>query len=64
MNIAAILALLLSSGACAKSEFHASSGTTLQVVVCPMMAPDAGQETAPDAPPAPPAAPPKDERKA
>lgn len=39
MNIAAILALLLSSGVCAKADFHGQDGTTLRVVVCPVMAP-------------------------
>lgn len=51
MNIAAILALLLSSGACSASDFHAPDGTTLRVVVCPMAVPAAdGPPPAPVAP--------------
>jgi hypothetical protein len=52
MNIAAILALLLSSGACSASDFHGSDGTTLRVVVCPVTLPAAPAE-APHAPAAP-----------
>ena len=51
MNIAAILAMLLSSGACAKSDFHGSDGGILQVVVCPMTMPPA-PPAAPEPPPA------------
>ncbi len=54
MNLAAILAMLLSSGVCAKSDFHAPDGNTLRVVVCPVMAP-----AAPPSDDAPPPAPPK-----
>jgi len=61
MNLAAILALLLSSGVCAKSDFHSPDGTTLRVVVCPVMAPAAPPA---DDPPAPPPAPKKEERQA
>jgi hypothetical protein len=62
MNVAAIMALLLSSGVCAKTEFHSAAGTTLQVVVCPMLAAPAANAPSDDAPPAPPPAPKKDER--
>jgi hypothetical protein len=63
MNLAAILALLISSGVCAKSDFHSPNGATLRVVVCPVMAPaDPPAEDAP--PPARPAEPKKDERQA
>jgi len=62
MNLAAILALLLSSGVCAKSDFHGPDGNTLRVVVCPVMAPaDPPAEDAPHAPEPPPK---KDERTA
>ena len=54
MNLAAILAMLLSAGVCAKSDFHSPDGNTLRVVVCPVMAP-----VAPPADDAPPPAPPK-----
>lgn len=59
MNVAAILALLLSSGVCGKSDFHMADGGTLRVVVCPMV--EAG-DAAPAAPAAPPAG--KEERRA
>jgi len=64
MNLAAILAMLLSSGVCAKSDFHSPDGATLRVVVCPVMAP--AEPPADDAPPAPAAKPEpkKDERTA
>jgi hypothetical protein len=62
MNLAAILALLLSSGVCAKSDFKSPDGMTLRVVVCPVMAPaDPPADEAP-APPAP--EPKKEERQA
>ena len=41
MNIAAILALLLSSVVCSKSDFHAPDGSTLRIIVCPVTAPSA-----------------------
>jgi hypothetical protein len=62
MNLAAILALLLSSGMCAKSDFHSPDGMTLRVVVCPVMAP--ADPPAEDEPPAPAPEPKKDERQA
>jgi hypothetical protein len=62
MNLAAILALLLSSGVCAKSDFHSPDGNRLRVVVCPVMAP--AEPPADDTPPAPPSPPKKDERTA
>jgi hypothetical protein len=62
MNLAAILALLLSSGVCAKSDFHSPDGMTLRVVVCPVMAP--ADPPAEDAPPPAPPEPKKDERQA
>jgi hypothetical protein len=62
MNLAAILALLLSSGVCAKTDFHSPDGATLRVVVCPVMAP--ADPPADDAPAAPPPAPKKEERQA
>jgi len=62
MNLAAILAMLISSGVCAKSDFHSPDGATLRVVVCPVMA--APEPPAEDAPPAPPPEPKKDERQA
>jgi hypothetical protein len=52
MNLAAILAMLLSSGVCAKTDFHGSDGSNLRVVVCPSMAP--AEPPADDAPPPPP----------
>jgi hypothetical protein len=64
MNVAAILALLLSSGVCAKTEFHSTAGATLQVVVCPMMAAPGGDAPSDGAPPPPPPAPKKEERQA
>jgi hypothetical protein len=61
MNLGAILAMLLASGVCAKSDFHSPDGTTLRVIVCPVMAPAEPPADAPaDAPPAPK----KDERQA
>jgi hypothetical protein len=60
MNLAAILALLLNSGVCAKTDFHGSDGTTLRVVVCPMMEP--AEPPADGTPPA--QEPRKDEREA
>ncbi len=62
MNIAALLALLLSSGACAPSDFHAGDGSTLRVVVCPLTLPPAAAPAPEDAPPPPPARPPVPER--
>ena len=54
MNLAAILALLLNSGVCAKTDFHGGSGATLSVIVCPVMAgPQAPQDNPPPAPPEP-----------
>jgi hypothetical protein len=50
MNIAAILTLLLSSGACSATDFHGSDGTTLRVVVCPMTVPAAADPAPQDAP--------------
>lgn len=64
MNIAAILALLLSSGACAKTEFHSPAGATLQVVVCPMMRAPSSDPSDENAPPPAQEAPKKDERQA
>jgi hypothetical protein len=67
MNVAAILALLLSSGVCGKADFHSADGSVLRVVICPMMQGSA-RENAPEG--APPAAPhqsapePKAERQA
>jgi hypothetical protein len=60
MNLAAILAMLLSSGVCAKSDFHSPDGATLRVVVCPVMVP--AEPPAEGAPPAP--APKTDDRTA
>ncbi len=57
MNLAAILAMLLSSGVCAKSDFHGPDGTVLRVVVCPVTVP--AEPPSDDAPPPPPK---KDER--
>jgi hypothetical protein len=37
MNLAAIFALLIQTGACTSSEFHGNDGSTLSVMVCPMM---------------------------
>jgi hypothetical protein len=52
MNIAALLALLLHSGICAQNEFHGSDGSTLQVVVCPLMQPaDTPEQGTPNAEP-------------
>ncbi len=47
MNVMAILALLLSTGVCAKTQFTGPDHRTLQVVVCPLQMDDA-----PAAPPA------------
>jgi hypothetical protein len=60
MNLAALLALLLSSGLCAKTEFRGADGSMLDVVVCPVMQPAGGAPDAPPAPP-PPAPPPPDQ---
>ena len=61
MNIAAILALLLSSGVCAKTDFNGPDGTILRVVVCPVLSnPDAVPQGEPRAP----AKPKKEERQA
>jgi hypothetical protein len=57
MNLAAIFALLIQTGACATNEFHGSDGSALSVMVCPMMQAPAAH--APDA-----EAPKKEERKA
>ena len=66
MNVAMILAMLLNSGVCAKSDFHSPDGGTLRVVVCPIVAPS--EPPADEAPPAPPPEPKpepkKDERQA
>ena len=62
MNIAAILAMLLASGACAKSDFHGTDSTELRVVVCPVLAAPGAE--APDPAPPPPPVPKKDERQA
>ena len=51
MNIAAILALLLASGACSKSDFHTADGATLRVVVCPMTMTGSAPDGAPDGAP-------------
>jgi hypothetical protein len=56
MNLAALFALLIQTGACAPTEFHGSDGSTLSVLVCPMM--NAPTATSPDE------APKKEERKA
>ena len=61
MNLVAILALLLNSGVCAKSDFHSPDGTTLRVIVCPVMA--APEPPVPDAPPSPPPPGPKKEER-
>jgi hypothetical protein len=58
MNLAAILALLLSSGVCAKSDFRSPDGLSLRVVVCPVIAPADPPAPAPETPPK------KDERQA
>ena len=56
MNVAAIIALLLASGVCAKTDFRGADGATLQVVVCPLtQAPGAPADPAPEpSPQAPP----------
>jgi hypothetical protein len=54
MNIAALLALLLNSGMCAKTDFQPPGGGTLRVVVCPMVLAPAEDGATPKAPPAPP----------
>jgi hypothetical protein len=57
MNVAAIFALLLSSGVCAQTEFQRSDGSQLAVMVCPRMAPAPDADTPAD--PTPEEAPPK-----
>lgn len=67
MNIAAILALLISSGACGHADFNSPDGGTLQVVICPMVQGPAHEPPAEgDAPKAPPqpAPDPKNDRQA
>ena len=50
MNLAAIFALLLQSGACAQSTFRGPEGAVLTVIVCPqVLVPDAETE-APETP--------------
>ena len=39
MSIAALLALLLTSGVCAESTFVGPDGVTLHVVICPHLVP-------------------------
>jgi len=61
MNLAALFALLLQSGACAPTEFHGSDGSNLTIMICPMLKP-APATTPEDAPaqeeaPKPPAKP-------
>jgi hypothetical protein len=51
MNMAAIFALLLSSGVCSESRFAAPDGVVLSVLTCPRMIP---AEETPEAPPAKP----------
>jgi hypothetical protein len=56
VNLAALLALLLASGACAETDFRGADGAVLSVVVCPRVippgdAPPPGSPTA--APPSP-----------
>ena len=46
MNVGALIAMLLASGVCAKTDFVKDDGSTLRVVVCP------GVVQAPAAPPA------------
>ncbi len=58
MNLAAIFALLIQTGACTSSEFHGGDGSTLSVMVCPMMQSPANSPS-PDT-----EAPKKEERKA
>ncbi len=53
MNVAAILALLLSSGVCGKADFRGGDGGTLRVIVCPIMQPPGDKPDAPDAAPGP-----------
>ena len=58
MNLAAIFALLLQSGACAQSTFRGPEGAVLTVIVCPhVVVPGAPTGEMPDdlAPEAPPA---------
>ena len=52
MNVATLLAMLLSAGVCDKADFHTPGGGMLRVVVCPMLqAPGGEQQSAPnDAP--------------
>ncbi len=48
MNLAALFALLLQSGACAPVEFKGQDGSGLTVLVCPMLRPSA--EPSPEIP--------------
>jgi hypothetical protein len=50
MNLAAIFALLLSSGVCAQSDFHGSDGSTLSIIVCPHLAPAEPSDTPAETP--------------
>jgi len=52
MNLAALFAMLLSSGLCSQSDFHGSDGSTLSVIVCPHLTPAAPSD-APAGEPAP-----------
>lgn len=47
MNLAALFAFLLQSGACAPVDFNGQYGSTLTVLVCPMLKPIRGHEDRP-----------------
>ena len=49
MNLAALFALLLQSGACAPTDFQGTDGSKLTIMICPMLkpAPAAPSEDAP-----------------
>lgn len=47
MNLAAIFALLLSTGVCSQSDFQSRDGSTLSVMVCPRVIPQTAPELAP-----------------